>query len=203
VESVEAPLQETLASAICKIANIKEADVVCDPCCGSGTLAIEACLEKLSIPAGFYRPHFGFQHFKSFKPELFEEVKTLHGMHKANFKVLAFDKDPQAISACQANIENAGLEKYIYAHRIDLASNNRIEDKIDVIVTNPPFGKRLKIQSSFFTDLVRFLSKLKHKPKTYILLEEDQIHPHLPFKILEKHPLASGGLKLNLLKIDI
>ena len=200
-DTVEAPLQETIASVICKIADIQSASVICDPCCGSGTLLIEACMQKLSIPAGFYRPHFGFQNFQNYNPDVFEEVKTLHGMTKVPFTALAFDKDPEAILAASNNVKHAGLENYIKIKKADLASNF-IQDPIDVIITNPPFGKRLKIQSNFFHDLQRFLTRLKHKPRTYILLEEEQLKGSLPFKILENHPLSSGGLKLNLLKIE-
>jgi putative N6-adenine-specific DNA methylase len=201
VETVEAPLQETLAAAICQIAGVQEAEVVCDPCCGSGTLAIEAAMEKLCIPAGFYRAHFGFQNFKTYKPQLFEHAKTLHGMKKQACTILAFDKDPQAVTAAWANVEHAACAPYITVKKADLASNF-VQTPIDLILTNPPFGKRLKVQSSFFGDLHRFLLRLKHRPKTYILLEEDQLKSHLPFNILENHPLASGGLKLNLLKIE-
>jgi putative N6-adenine-specific DNA methylase len=200
-DTVEAPLQETLAAAMCKIAGVSEANVVCDPCCGSGTVAIETCMQKLSIPAGFYRPHFGFQNFKEYDPELFEEVQTLHGMHKRPFTFLAFDKDPEAIQATFQNVTHAGLESYISSKRIDLASNF-IEQPIDIVITNPPFGKRLKVQSGFFGDLHKFLTRLRSKPKVYILLEEEQLKSPLPFTILENIPLASGGLKLNFLKIE-
>lgn len=200
-DSVEAPLQETIAAAICDIANIDEASVVCDPCCGSGTLAIEAVMRKLNIPSGFYRPYYGFEAFAEFNKDLFETVKNEHKMQKKEFTFYAFDKDPQAIKACEANIKYSGLENYIKLKQQDLGSNF-IQAPIDVIITNPPFGKRLKIQSSFFTELNRFLARLKSKPRIYILLEEDQLKGQLPFKILENHKLASGGLKLNLLKVE-
>jgi putative N6-adenine-specific DNA methylase len=200
-DSVEAPLQETLAAVMCKIANVEKAHMICDPCCGSGTIAIEAALQKLSIPSGFYRPHFGFQNFKDYNPELFEEAKTLHGMHKTPFQCIAFDKDPEAIKSAEANIKHASLESYIKLKRIDLASNF-IDEKIDLIITNPPFGKRLKVQSNFFHDLHRFLTRLKSKPEIFILLEQEQLKSPLPFNIIENHPLASGGLKLNFIKVE-
>lgn len=201
IDSVEAPLQETLAAAICEIAGVDQAEVVCDPCCGSGTIPIEACLRKLAIPSGFYREQFGFQRFKDYDAELFEEVKNMRGMTKQKFTFLAYDKDPEAILTAAKNIHNAGLDNYIQIKRIDLGSNF-IEQPVDIIITNPPFGKRLKIQSSFFSDFTRFVTRLKSKPKIYMLLEEDQVNAQLPFTILENHPLASGGLKLNLLKIE-
>lgn len=200
-DSVEAPLQETIAAAMCHIAGIDQTTIVCDPCCGSGTIAIEAVLQKLNIPSGFYRPSFGFETLKEFNKDLFEDVKNEHKMEKKDFTFYAFDKDPQAIKAAEANIKYAGLEKYIKLKQQDLGSNF-IQASFDVVITNPPFGKRLKIQSSFFTDLNRFLTRLKCQPKIYILLEEDQLKGHLPFKILENHKLASGGLKLNFLKIE-
>jgi putative N6-adenine-specific DNA methylase len=201
VESVEAPLQETLASVICEIAGVENASVICDPCCGSGTLAIEACMKKLNIPAGFYRKSFGFQKLPFYNENDFEQIKHKFATKQGTFKVIATDKDPKAIESCQKNIENAGLSPYIYTHRIDLAAHFS-DPNIDLIITNPPFGKRLKIQSSFFQDLKRFLSRLKSTPKVFLLLEEEQVGPHLPLKILKTHDLASGGLKLKLVEID-
>jgi putative N6-adenine-specific DNA methylase len=201
VESVEAPLQETLASIICEIADVENASVICDPCCGSGTIAIEACMKKLNIPSGFYRKEFGFQNLPFYNADQFEAVKHKFPTKQSSFKIIATDKDPKAIESCQKNIQNAGLSSYIFTHRIDLAAHFS-DPNIDLIMTNPPFGKRLKIQSSFFQDLKRFLSRLKSTPKVFLLLEEDQVGPHLPLKILNSHELASGGLKLKLVQID-
>src|ERR1700733_2435215 len=37
LESIEAPIQKTLAAAILRIAKYRGEDFLCDPCCGSGT----------------------------------------------------------------------------------------------------------------------------------------------------------------------
>lgn len=201
VASVEAPLQETLAAAICKITKADEKEVICDPCCGSGTLVIEALMQRLTIPSGFYRSEYGFQKFQDYNPEAFEEIKHRFNFDKKPLKVLASDKDPEAIEAARQNLENAGLQNYVELRRVDLASLF-FDGPIDLVISNPPFGKRLKIQSNFFNDFKRFLSRLKSKPEVFLLLEKDQVGPHLPLKIKKQHDLASGGLELKLVEID-
>ncbi|MCL2885045.1 MAG: class I SAM-dependent RNA methyltransferase, partial [Oscillospiraceae bacterium] len=54
-EAGGAPLKETLAAAIVDIARARTAPVVCDPCCGSGTLLIEAGLAAMKMAPGLHR----------------------------------------------------------------------------------------------------------------------------------------------------
>jgi len=201
IASVEAPLQETLAAAICTIAKTSERQVICDPCCGSGTLVVEALMQRLSIPSGFYRPAFGFQKFREFDPVSFETVKHEFPMETKPIRFLASDKDPEAIEAAQQNLAHASLSQYVELRKVDLASLF-FDQNIDLILTNPPFGKRLKIQSNFFINFERFLNRIKSRPDVFVLLEKDQLGPHFPLKIKNSYDLASGGLELKLVELD-
>ncbi|MBO5796933.1 MAG: class I SAM-dependent RNA methyltransferase, partial [Clostridia bacterium] len=51
----EAPIKETLAAAIADVMRVRFAQQVCDPCCGSGTLLIEAALAARRIAPGVRR----------------------------------------------------------------------------------------------------------------------------------------------------
>ena len=50
-----APLRETLAAALCKIARPREDVLFWDPMCGSGTIAIEAAMMMMGIAPGLKR----------------------------------------------------------------------------------------------------------------------------------------------------
>lgn len=51
----EAPIKETLAASLIRLANWKGDTPLIDPFCGSGTIAIEACLIAQNIAPGFNR----------------------------------------------------------------------------------------------------------------------------------------------------
>ena len=51
----EAPIKETLAASLIKLANWTGQTPLIDPFCGSGTIAIEACLIAQNIAPGFNR----------------------------------------------------------------------------------------------------------------------------------------------------
>lgn len=54
-ENVQAPIQESLAAALLRIAGYKGHENFCDPCCGSGTFLIEAAMIATITPPGFLR----------------------------------------------------------------------------------------------------------------------------------------------------
>ena len=50
-----APLRETIAAAVLKIAGFTENEPLIDPMCGSGTFSLEAAMLVKHIPAGWFR----------------------------------------------------------------------------------------------------------------------------------------------------
>jgi len=61
-ETGEAPLRETLAAALCRIARPREDVLFWDPFCGSGTIPIEAAMIMKNIAPGSLR-HFAAERF--------------------------------------------------------------------------------------------------------------------------------------------
>ena len=59
-ETVEAPMQESLAAAILRLANYTKDQILLDPCCGSGTILIEAALMATNTAPGYLRQKWGF-----------------------------------------------------------------------------------------------------------------------------------------------
>lgn len=61
----EAPLKENLAAALVLMSSRKYRELLRDPCCGSGTVPIEAACIARNIAPGLLR-HFAFEKFRSF-----------------------------------------------------------------------------------------------------------------------------------------
>ena len=77
METVPAPLSETLAAALLTIAGYRGDEILCDPCCGGGTLLIEAALMAANIPPGFLRSDWGFRYHPDFSQAEWLKVKAL------------------------------------------------------------------------------------------------------------------------------
>ena len=60
VQSVAAPLQETLAAAMVRLSGWQGERPLVDPMCGSGTILAEAFMHYCRVPAAFKKEKFGF-----------------------------------------------------------------------------------------------------------------------------------------------
>ncbi len=70
----EAPIRETLAAALCRIARPREDVLFWDPFCGSGTIPIEAALMMQNIAPGSFR-HFLGEEFLDLPESIWKEAR--------------------------------------------------------------------------------------------------------------------------------
>ena len=68
VQSVAAPLQETLAAALVRISGWQGERPLVDPMCGSGTIVAEAFMHYCRVPSAFKKEKFGFEVLPDFDP---------------------------------------------------------------------------------------------------------------------------------------
>jgi putative N6-adenine-specific DNA methylase len=142
----DAPINEVLAAGMILLAGWDGTKNFLDPMCGSGTLVIEAAMIAKGIPPGMYRKSFGFEQWPDFNEKLFAEICNGDYEKKYNGKIIGSDISVKDIAIARANINNASLSKVI-----DL----QVHDFLDleppfsdgVIITNPPYGERMKPQS--------------------------------------------------------
>lgn len=140
-----APLQETLAAAIVQDTRWKPSLHFINPMCGSGTLAIEATLMALNRPAGALRPNFGIKHIKGFDQEYWDQLRgelKLASLKETEGKIIATDKDHNAIKAARKNARTAGVDHLIQFEVCDFRETPLPEGN-GVVVLNPPYGERL------------------------------------------------------------
>ena len=75
-ETVEAPLQETMAAAILLCAKYAGNEILYDPCCGSGTILTEAALIATKTPPGYLRKEWGFRLLPEFSQQEWLAMKA-------------------------------------------------------------------------------------------------------------------------------
>ncbi len=109
-ESVEAPMQETVAATIIRMTQWDGTTPIIDPMCGSGTLLSEALMHHCNIPAGYLRKKFGFKMMPEFDKITWQTVKTeQHGKIKRLPSKLLFGSDNSSEAVAAAKKNNASL----------------------------------------------------------------------------------------------
>ena len=148
VKPIAAPLKETLAAALIQLSFWKEGRVLIDPCCGSGTIPIEAALIGRNIAPGINR-HFASERWELIPKKVWdEERKAAREAVKRDLMldITACDIDPKAVEATKANAEAAGIADTIRIIKRDIKETFACPDKLSqagIVVSNPVYGERL------------------------------------------------------------
>ena len=146
VKSVEAPIKETLAAAMIELSFWRKDRVLADPCCGSGTIPIEAAMIGRNIAPGLYRK-FAAESWNIIEEALWKEErdKALSEIDKEQtLEIFASDIDAAALGAAKANAEKAGVSDAIVFTKGDMDALKKVSDGENVIIiSNPPYGKRI------------------------------------------------------------
>ncbi|MEE0742243.1 MAG: class I SAM-dependent RNA methyltransferase [Emergencia sp.] len=141
---VAAPIKETLAAAMVQLSFWKSGRLLMDPCCGSGTIPIEAAMIGRNIAPGIGRK-FAAEGWELIPAETWkdERKKAFDAVdYDADVQIYAFDVDPKAIEAAEENAIEAGVDDCIVFKRMNM---NKIEAREPggIIITNPPYGERI------------------------------------------------------------
>ena len=141
--STEAPLRETLAAAMAKIARPRENVLFRDPMCGSGTIAIEAAMIMTNTAPGINRG-FAAEEFPWLDGKLWDDARdrALDAIAETEFEAYASDISPEAVKIAAENVRRAGMAKHIKVFAED-ALKIKTEGRRGTIVCNPPYGERL------------------------------------------------------------
>ena len=144
-----APISEVLAAGILMRAGWDDSCVLLDPMCGSGTFLTEAALMAAHVPPGIFRDHFAFERWLDFDRALLDEVLEEWDEVEPKHKIYGSDINPKAIAIARANIQRAGVQKYIDLNVCPIDAytlDNRPADT-GLIVMNPPYGERMRPES--------------------------------------------------------
>jgi putative N6-adenine-specific DNA methylase len=141
-----APINEVLAAGIIKLSGWDKTYDFLDPMCGSGTLLIEAAMMACNIPANINRDEFAFEKWPDWDLELFETIQNsqLKKVKEPEIKIFGYDKSPSAIVKSKENIKNASLSDFISVDNTDFFQSKKSSNEKLQIVSNPPYGERLK-----------------------------------------------------------
>ncbi len=196
----EAPLRETLASAMAAISRPRNDILFWDPMCGSGTIAIEAALRLSHTAPGLFRS-FSSERYRQIPLSVWrnarEEAKS--AISKEPFEVYGSDINPTFLEYAKQNAANAGMDKYITFFEMDVRDITT-RGKRGTIVTNPPYGERmLDIESArkLVSDMGKAFSKLTNW-QIYIISSDDTFESHYGKKADKARKLYNGMIRCQL-----
>ena len=145
----EAPLRETLAATLVDLSTWRPGMRLHDPCCGTGTLLIEAAFRQSHRAPGLTR-RFAMEQFAFFPRR---ECEVLRNTCREDFQldrisgISGSDLDPNALDLANRHVKQAGL-----AGRITLMNKPlqqlQLEGEPGVFLCNPPYGERLSDRKS-------------------------------------------------------
>ncbi|MBT9527154.1 MAG: class I SAM-dependent RNA methyltransferase [Rhizobacter sp.] len=153
----DAPLKETLAAAMLAAAGWRgtpeEGGALHDPCCGSGTIAIEAAQIACGIAPGLKR-RFAFERLLPFADaEMRAQWQRLKShaqsrIHASAVPIFASDVAFRMVDFARRNAQRAGVEQYIQFNGGDALERPAPplpEGLHGTLMINPPYGERIDV----------------------------------------------------------
>lgn len=142
--SLEAPIKETLAATLAKLARVRADGTVIDPFCGSGTILIEALMLAMNIAPGAKRT-FTAETWLNVPKRIWKEERERAAAlvnQEATVQAYGFDIDPEAIALTLENAKKAGVASHLKAEVRDI-KDFKANSEYGCVLANPPYGERL------------------------------------------------------------
>ena len=221
----EAPLKETLAAAMLAAAGWQgraQDGPLLDPCCGAGTIAIEAAQMACCMAPGLQR-RFAFERMLPFRPLLPQwqamREQAQARVHAPAVPVFAGDVSFRMTDFAARNARRAGVHHAIEFKTAD-ALQRPAPAAAGVMLLNPPYGERIEAKgvarrgaresfdaggssAEFFSGLAAHWKR--HYPGwTAWLLSPDMKLPSLMrLKESRRVPMWNGPIECRMFRFDL
>ncbi len=173
----QAPLRETLAAALVQLSYWNETRLLVDPCCGSGTIPIEAAMIGRNMAPGLKRS-FVSETWPQFDASIWEETRVEAQdliRDSLDFRLIGTDLDGHAVHLARQHALAAGVADDVHFQQKPLAELST-SHKYGCLITNPPYGERMGEHDevvALYRELGRHFATLD-KWSAYILTSHPQ-----------------------------
>lgn len=196
-----APLRENLAAAVLALADYNGREPLLDPMCGSGTFSLEAALQAAAIPPGWFR-NYAFMQWPSYIHRrwqyLLDQQKKVRNAPVGHL-ILAADTDSEACDNLRQCIQSNGLADLVQVAEQDFfkLQPSHWTDQKGLIVLNPPYGRRLEIDS-VKKSLTPIIDRLQttYSGWRLALIAPRKLLASIKAIPLKTYPLIHGGLRV-------
>ena len=197
-ETNEAPIRETLAAALVKLARYRGGQDFLDPFCGSGTIPIEAAMISMNRAPGMMRKFDAEKwHFISEEKWINARKDAIANVKKDIFPIFASDIRPENRDLSIDNARRAGVLKTI---RFDVLDARTIDykQKTGTLIANPPYGERLFEKEEceqLYSDFGRAICD--SEVKQFIITSHEEFEQFYAKRADKKRKLYNGMIKCN------
>ncbi len=195
-----------------------------DPFCGSGTIAIEGAAMMLGLPPGRFRGGSPFQGSVLEDNKKWSRIvrRSLASSENSTklFPISASDRDAGAVEIIKANAIRAGVLDALTIERAPLLGQQWFENPSEspssfLIVTNPPYGKRisskaskeglLKLYQSLGHSIQRLARDQARRLSGIVLTNNVELlsRSGISFPYKTSFKTFHGGLKVYAMKFDV
>jgi putative N6-adenine-specific DNA methylase len=218
----EAPLKETLAAAMIAASGWDGTVPLYDPCCGSGTIAIEAAQVACNIAPGQLR-RFGFEKLLPYQEHvwkaLWEEAKAQQRAPTA--PVFGSDVAFRMVDFAQRNAQRAGVADVVQLRGGDALQRLPPSDHPGVMLVNPPYGERIETAGvagrsrggreradgddggDFFNQLAAHWKKNFPGWTAWLLTPDLKLPSRMRLKESRRVPMWNGPIECRLFRFDM
>ncbi len=195
--SGQAPLKETLASALVQISYWNKEKILLDPFCGSGTILIEAALIANNIAPGLYR-NFLSESWPIFGNSLWDKARDFYQEAIESgpvAEIIGYDIDKEIIAIAKSNAKRAKVD-HLIDFRVGDFKDIEVPYEKGIIICNPPYGERLEnvfLANKLYEDIYL---KFKEFPKwsKYIFAPDGVFEEGYKDKPDKKRKLYNGRI---------
>jgi putative N6-adenine-specific DNA methylase len=201
----DAPLKETLAAAMLAASGWDAHTPLYDPCCGSGTIAIEAAQIACGIAPGIMR-RFAFEKLLPFQPHVWQALQddARSQQHAPTTEIHASDVAFRMVDFTQRNAERAGVGVAGVSSRDrnrEPGAPTRARDNVDLsrareIAEGDDGGE-------FFAQLASHWKKNYNGWTAWMLTPDLKLPSKMRLKESRRVPMWNGPIECRMFRFDL
>jgi putative N6-adenine-specific DNA methylase len=243
----DAPLKETLAAAMLaasgwsmphltapgetppatpSVAGVEQGVALYDPCCGSGTIAIEAAQIACRIAPGLQR-RFGFEHLRMYDAHVWRQLQDEARAQQCPPRAAVHGSDVafRMVDFAQRNAERAGVAKALNLRGGDALQRMPPTDVPGIMLVNPPYGERIEAAGvagaaslarsgarevgqvedggEFFSQLASHWKKNYAGWRAWVLTPDLKLPGRMRLKESRRVPMWNGPIECRMFRFDL
>jgi putative N6-adenine-specific DNA methylase len=222
----EAPLKETLAAAMIAASGWDGRVSLYDPCCGSGTIAIEAAQIACGIAPGLMR-RFAFEKLLPYQAHVWSGLKDEAQAQRKTAQVAIHGSDVafRMVDFANRNAERAGVSGVVQFRGGDALQRMPPTDAPGILLLNPPYGERIEAAGvagrgrggreraqmegadasgiDFFVQLAAHWKKHYAGWTAWVLTPDLKLPSRMRLKESRRMPMWNGPIECRLFRFDM
>ena len=208
IKSWKAPMLENLAAGLILSTKWNKNGHFIDPMCGSGTLALEACMMAIGMFPGQLRNHYAFQNLSLFNQAEWVDVKIKNNVkipEELPLSIIASDIDRNAVNAARDNARKAGIDHLIQFKVSDFQFTD-VPEGNGVVMMNPEYGERMgdvEKLTGLYSKMGDFFKHQCVGYAAYIFTGNMELAKKIGLKANRRIPFYNGKIDCRLLEYEI